>query len=253
MTRRAHLIGAFAIVGCWSSIGLAQDPKQACIDAHERGQREERASRLLDARRTFLFCAQEQCPPVVRADCVRLAERVVAEIPSIVVTTRSTAPSSTPQRVIVDGIERPEALLGNEVELDPGVHSVSVVQVGRTTEESVLVRVGERKREVVVVPALGIQPRAPEGRPPASSSGRTTWILGLYGGAALATASFAFFGLRGMSLEEERSRTCGSRCTDSEVSPIRTSYAVADVSLLVGAAAATFATILLVTSRASAH
>jgi hypothetical protein len=83
--------------------------------------------------------------------------------------------------------------------------------------------------------------------PPASSKKLVLPIVFASIGV-VGVASFAAFGLMGKSQRSSLASSCAPYCTSDDVSPVRTKYAIADVSLLVGLASLGVATWLFVSA-----
>jgi hypothetical protein len=101
-----------------------------------------------------------------------------------------------------------------------------------------------------------IKPTGPEPAPPApppAAAPIPVASIALAGVAVVGLGSFTFFALSGKSTEHDLAGSCGPRCSDDEVSPVKTKYAIADVSLLIGIAAAAVAVVLAVPSITSGH
>ncbi|MBX3225997.1 MAG: carboxypeptidase regulatory-like domain-containing protein [Labilithrix sp.] len=207
------------------------DEVDRCVAASEKGQKDRRAGRLLDARSAFLVCASEKCPAIVRSTCAEWTEQALAAIPSVVV-----AVVDPDRRDVVDArvsIDGKEVALGRAVNLDPGPHSVAVEASGfEAHAQPIVAREGERGRSVVVVLARRPEKQEPPALAPQRESNvpTLTWVAG--GLAVAALGSFAFFGSTGRARAGELRDTCSPACAESERDAVRTRYIVADVSLI---------------------
>ncbi len=81
--------------------------KAACLRASEEGQRLRVAGRLREARRSFLVCAKDQCPAVVRDDCATWTGDVTDAMPSVIFSAHdASGHPTTAVTVEVDGEDR---------------------------------------------------------------------------------------------------------------------------------------------------
>lgn len=246
----AALSGALALAASADARGDEADAKRACAADHERTQRLHLAGKLLDARGAALACAQEGCPAVVRAECVRLLAELDAVLPSIVIEVRDADGGEVSQGVDVelDGAQFGQ-LDPRAITLDPGEHVLRVVtSAGLRASQTLAVREGQLRRAVrVELPRPAPEaPRAeappPSGPPAAPAQGRaaeapraTPWPVFALGGVGLAAlGSFAFFGLRGYREEVSLESSCAPRCAPGSDDAMRRDYLVADIALAAG-------------------
>jgi hypothetical protein len=133
-----------------TSAAHAQDVKDNCADASERGQKLVDARRLLEARNAFISCAQESCPAAVRSDCQAQLDAVKKNIPTIVVRAKDKSGSDVAQGAIsLDGT-KVGVLDGQDIQLDPGTHDVQIdLPDGRSFHRQVILAAGERSRQIV--------------------------------------------------------------------------------------------------------
>jgi hypothetical protein len=236
MASRARVLVVLATVFATRPV-RADDVKRACIDANEKAQIEQRAGRLRAAHVELVFCARDACPPIVRSDCARLLAEVTDAQPTVVIDARSSRGDETKVRMYVDGAQVADALTGLEVELDPGPHALrfELNGSGQTKELDVVLKPGEKRRRLAVdfyTPPLTETTPPPSAAPPRTASHRTSvgpWILG--GVAVAAAAGFGIFAGIGYAKEKDLASNCAHHCLNSEVTPVRTDYAVADVLL----------------------
>src|SRR5688500_5331767 len=84
---------------------LALDKKE-CARTGEEGQRDRADGRLLRARARFVACAQEECPDVVRHDCLKWLEEIEVQIPTLVVVVQDEHGEDVPNtRATVDDVQ----------------------------------------------------------------------------------------------------------------------------------------------------
>ena len=157
---------------------------------------------------------------------------VQAATPSLVVSfTDAGGRERSDASVTIDGEPRAPTLDGRALPVDPGTHRVELrVASGERFLATVLVREGERDRRVDVrapVPEIAVRRSRPV--PP------LTWALGGVGVAGVATwgtlglvALYAHPGL------ESTLSSCKPGCPSSDVSTVRTRFAVADVAAGLG-------------------
>src|SRR5262245_54532309 len=62
--------------------------KQACVDAHTKGQALSHDGKLATAREEFIACGRETCPGAIRQDCVTWLTEATESQPSVVVEAR---------------------------------------------------------------------------------------------------------------------------------------------------------------------
>lgn len=193
MTRRylRCVLWMFALSAVLDSRRVAADEitKEACVEAHGRGQDAREQGRLSAARTLFLTCAQTQCPALVQDDCARYADELNRLQPWLSFVARDAQGNDLPDTsVYVD-----EQLLltrlddGRAHAVDPGRHVVRFAHAGREETVAIVVGSGEKGRTVVatfaapaphgVAPApLAQQPR--RAARPALARGARALIIG---------------------------------------------------------------------------
>jgi hypothetical protein len=233
--RSAALLVA-ASLPAWPKTAGAQTIA-ACIAAADEGQDQLRHGKLRDARRSFVVCSQERCPVVVRKDCDHWLEQVNLDMPTVVFGAKDASGQDLATFAVrVDTDAEETATPGIPRELDPGPHTFAFERPGAPPiTQSVVLRTGERNRQVLVTfPAVDVL-RPPPVEPPAPPAHSVSpWVYGFAGLAALATGSFVYFAVSGLHEKSDLRSTCAPACTDSQVSKLRTDYIVADVSLGIG-------------------
>ena len=224
-------LAAFVVAITIPSFASA-DEVDRCVAASERGQKERRAGNLSEARTTFMQCAADKCPAVVKSACAEWLAQVNAALPSIIVV--ATDPE---KKDIVDAkisIDGKPAALGRAVPLDPGAHSITVDAEGfQSMSQSIVARETEHNRAInfTLVRKAAVDTTEPK-PPPTESSGirPITWIGG--GLTVVALGSFAIFGLRGRGLAADLRETCKPTCSATERDEAKASYIAADISLI---------------------
>lgn len=146
-----HFAIAIALILSFStSTALAGDiTKEACVDAHSRGQDAKEQGKLSLARKLFFTCAQASCPAAVQTDCAKFADDLTNLQPTIVFVARDGDGNDLPNTsVYVDGILMVTALDGRPQDIDPGSHSVRFSHGGRDEIVTVVIGTGEKGRTV---------------------------------------------------------------------------------------------------------
>lgn len=210
------------------------DSTSSCMQSATRAQLLRRQGKLLAARTALAACAADACPAVVRDDCRTWTAEVQAAQPTIVVSVRDAEGADVAEATVllddapflsrVDGLARP---------LDPGPHRLEVRVAGEApVRVGLVVVIGEKQRIVpVIVPRAQVVAPAPR-----TSRAVSPWIY-VTGGAAFAgIAGFAFFGLKALAGHADLRDGCATTrsCSDDQITSNRTTFWVADASLLVG-------------------
>ncbi|HET7544320.1 MAG TPA: hypothetical protein VFK05_30830 [Polyangiaceae bacterium] len=219
----------------------ASGPAHVCIEAHALGQIERDEGRLLSAREQFSSCTSEQCPPMIRRECVDLGESVVAMTPSVVLVAQDSEGRVIPgARATIDGTRVLAVLDGRPLELDPGIHEFELgLLEGRSQTVRVTLSSGEKYRRIVASFAAPAPPEprpAPRPAPPQSpepdSHGRHPLAYVFGGVGVVALGAWGIYALDGRSRQDELER-CAPHCQQSQVDAMRKSYLIADVLLAV--------------------
>jgi len=219
--------------------------KKACVEAHAGGQALVREGKLQAAREQFIACGRETCPGALRKDCTQWLGEANENQPSVVIGAKDEqGHDTTAVRVLVDGKEVATMLDGRPLEIDPGTHALHYeLKSGKTLEEQVLIRQGEKNRKLTAV-----FPRAPV--PPKPFE--LPMLVYVFGGIGLGAASnFAIWGILGKNKQSELEDECAPRCSQKEADAMRRDYLLADLSLGIAVAAIGAAVVLGVTSRSS--
>jgi hypothetical protein len=218
---------------------VGETTEEACARAARDAQTFRGAGQYARARSTFAACGAASCPDAVRAFCVTALQKVDEEAPTIVIVARDGAGREIADvRVWVDGVYTADRIDGRPLSLDPGAHRLRFERAGiPPVERDVVVRVGEKARPVAVI--VGASPSAATKATPAPDPARPvpalSWALG--GAGVIGLGSFSYFALRGWG---ERSDLADAPChvtATCDVSGVRTSWYIADVSLVVAALA----------------
>jgi hypothetical protein len=258
----AVVLGAWLSVLAWSPGVRADDEQAECIAAADQAQVLRSAHKLRDARVQLLKCASPTCPAVIGSDCTQWLSEVDAVLPSVVIRAYYPAGGDAVDvRVLVDGEELAHRLEGLALSVNPGIHLFRYELAGmRPVEERMVIREGEKLRALTVKfePALVTTDTRP-GRSettldtaPSRAKRATLPYYVLAGVGVVALGSYAYFGLRGLSERSDLAAGCGAThtCSDAQVDPIRTKFAVADISLAVGLVSLGVATWLFLSNPA---
>jgi hypothetical protein len=144
-----HLLIAFAILAP-SSLAIADSlSKEACVDAHSRGQDVREQGKITLARKLFLTCAQSGCPAAVQGDCARFADDLTNLQPTVNFVARDGNGNDLPNTsVYVDGVLVATTIDGKPVDVDPGNHTVKFSNGGKDEVVTVVIGSGEKGRVV---------------------------------------------------------------------------------------------------------
>jgi hypothetical protein len=235
----------------------ADDTKQACVDASEKGQALRDEHKLRAAREAFLACARDACPGPIKKDCGEWLAGVDKAMPSVIIVARERGQDVVQVAVDVDGKRVQESLDGAAMPLDPGPHTLRFTSAGRAPiEQTVVAREGDKARQLVVefrgaasndaTPFAPLAPPPDVARPSSFQIPVAAWIFG--GVTVAAAGSFTAFGLMGKSDLSHLRDTCGvtHSCAQADVDSAHTKLLVADISLYTGIAALAAATMILV-------
>jgi hypothetical protein len=222
--------------------------KAQCLTAHEEAQTARIARHFGEARTKLRACAREECPGLVRADCVNWLGDLAKISPSVIVDADVDGQQAPSTRVYLDGTLLVDHLDGQAVELDPGVHRFRFEVPGFSPQEQDVV-VSEGVQGRVVAASFHHDVREPAPAPRAVPAARPIPSTVLISAAVALTgvASTAVFGALAISKKSSLSESCAPFCTDSQVGVVRGYALAADVSAGVAAAAAALAGYLFFT------
>lgn len=249
----ALVLGAALAVGGLYARSAAADNVSTCVAASEKAQQLRVDHKLLEARTQFAACARAACPAVVRQDCIKQLEAVDSVIPTVILRARDASGNDlTEVSVSIDGKQVVKGLNGTPVDVDPGLHHFVFETAGHAPiDKQVLVAEGERDRELAVsFPSNAPKPTskpATTAQPAASKPPIAAYVIGGVGVASLIAAP-VFWAL-GLHQKSQDQKSCAPRCSDSEVSSIRSKLIVGDVLGGVGVAGLAIAGVLLLTHK----
>ena len=244
---------AFALVLTVSATGEPQSKrkpetaaqkaeKQACVDAHTRGQSLAREGKVAAAREQFITCGREACPGALRTDCVQWLADANESQPSVVVEARDErGKQTTDVKVYIDGQLSAQALDGRSIEVDPGTHSFRYVsRKGSVIDEQVVVLEGQKNRKLMAVFPREAPPPKPFRIP------MTSYVLGAVGAGAL--GNFVFWAASGRGTESDL-EACAPRCSQDDADTMHRQYLLADISLALALAAFGGAVVVALTQQ----
>ncbi len=239
----AFLLALTGAAAAQTSGGAEQE---LCVAGHEKAQELRLTGKLIESKRALLTCTEEQCPSMVRADCVRWLEEVESAIPTVVIVAVADAGDEVDVSVTIDGTLVTRTLNGQPIELDPGVHEMkferasSALQVSKVNlgqgEKNRIVRLDFRTK----APADSAAMRSPEpsASAPKSIMRPTPTLTYVLGGLALAaTASTVYFGVGALHARSD-AKSCEPLCRSEIVDEVRHKALYADISAIVALAAA---------------
>jgi hypothetical protein len=206
------LIGVGAMLQAHVTLGA--DQKDACLAAADAGQSLRDDGQYSIARDQFLTCAREVCPKIVHDQCTTWLHQLEEAIPTVVFSAKDDRGNDiSAVRVISDGKLITSTLDGKPLPLDPGGHDIRFERDpnGAVTVH-VILKAGEKNREVLATfPAVQGEP-PPEGTPPPETSthppaeegtsflnARNVTALSLVGAGAIAIGVGVPFGLNSQS------------------------------------------------------
>jgi hypothetical protein len=267
-TRRSGgAAGAAAVLALLAAASSARaDEKQVCALASEDAQQLRTEGRPKEARERLLVCVRDACPQIVRKDCTLWLAEVTAALPSVVVGARDAQGQDIVNvRVTLDGKPFTDKVDGKAIAVNPGVHTFHYEMDGAPpVEERVVIREGEKNRELVVtfktpVPTVA-PPQVPakvpgsaEPLPPPAASHGPPVLTYVFGGlAVVAAGGYAYFGIKGKNDVDGLRSSCAPSCSEAQKDNASTELLVANVSFGVGVAALATAVILWIAQPGAA-
>jgi hypothetical protein len=221
----------------------AEDAKEVCLQAYADAQSMRLDGALIEAREKLQQCARASCPKVLLRDCTEWLAEVEQNLSSVVFAVTDAqgrdiadAQVHTGERVLADG------LTGKPVLLNPGIYVLTFEATGYVPARRRLVIRQSEKSRIVRVPLSPLPPPASvqtldQYLTPAKPGFRLPVpAIALGASAVLGVASFAYFGLSGVSKREQAER-CEEGCR-SLIDAGKRDYLIADISLGVALAAA---------------
>jgi hypothetical protein len=250
MTTTSLARGGAALAFVLASPPASAADKQKCMDAAPRGQDLRDQGKLVEAIREFTVCADSGCPDPVPTYCAAWLDEVKKRIPSVLV--RVTDPSG---RDVLDAAvtidDRPVAVDGRAIDLDPGPHRARASRPGwREAVETVVLLEGERDHRVTLrLETERVERRTAIGTSaaePARPIPLASWITWGIGAAGL--VGFTAFGIKANVDYGDYRSSCGNLCARSATTDVERTMVIADVSLAVGVVGALVGTVFYFTS-----
>jgi hypothetical protein len=248
----------------WISPGLSQaqvDRRQQCVQAYESGQRLKKSGELVEAASRFAFCANEICPSLMREDCATRLSEVKEATPAISLSVEFVG-EPAPVRASVDGHARAWASDSPNLIVNPGRHELRVEADGFPSQTlSLLLGEGERIVRVTVRFDRKSSPESnaelkPEAeakhiaKPPQAPRSTPTAAIIVTSSSLIGAGGFVYFGVMARHQESELEGRCAPSCTKDEVSDVKRTYLLANLSLGLGVASLlTGAALFLVHAR----
>lgn len=205
-----------------------------CVKLHASGQDDREKGKLNVARSSFLSCAAEECPNVVREECARLLGLVDSSLPTLVFEAHDEKGNVTKDvQVTVDGTVLTEKLRATALGVDPGEHHFTFKgPKGKIVTLDLTVLEGQKNRliriefaEEVKKPAASVAPQPVESR----SVSPVAYVLG--GVAVVSLGAFGYFALTGRQKQSDLEDQCAPRCAGSDYDDMKRKYLFADIAL----------------------
>ena len=222
------------------SAGAAGSTVEQCVAASDEGQRLQQQGALSAARAQFEICSNASCPGVVQAACTGWLEEVLNATPTLIVVVRLDSADQPQARVLLDGQSWLTELSGRPQPVDPGEHRLTVEVGALSSEQRLVVNLGEKNRRVLFQLTTPIPEPAPS-PPPALSRPAPVLPVVLSGISLVGLSLFVGLGLSGRdALDRLTASPCATThtCDPAAVDSIQRSFAAADVGLAVGLVAA---------------
>jgi hypothetical protein len=200
-----HLL-ALVLVTTVGAPAFADDlSKEACIDAHSRGQDAREQGKISLARKLFLSCAQSTCPALVQGDCARFADDLTRMQPTLSFVSRDGNGADLPDTTIyIDGVLTVTRLDdGKAHDVDPGPHTIKFIHDGKDQVQTIVVGAGEKGRSVsatfgdAMVPAAlgGAAKRKADSGPRVTHPAGSKIVMGLGAAMVLGGGAVGIYGL----------------------------------------------------------
>jgi hypothetical protein len=239
----------------------AADPKAQCAAAFEAGQRFEQKGQYLEASEQLKSCANPSCGAILFRECGKLYRDLEEATPTVVFSARDMQSRSdrVDVRVALDGQPLLEQIDGRPVPMNPGSHRLVFTLEGREpVEQSIVVRAGDKFRQVPVVfearpePAATRPTPAPAALKPAVKSHSipvASYVLA--GVSVVALGTFAGARIVGAKDYNDLDRRCAPNCLQSDIDHVKREYLVSNVALAVSGAALAGAVVIYVAAGPS--
>jgi hypothetical protein len=247
-----------AIVFCFPKSGLAaDDPKQQCVSASEKGQQLKNAGKLEAARAELQICSRAECPKLIQQDCTEWMKDILNILPSVVPGAKDRKGRDLVDvKVSIDGKVATETLDGKAVNVDPGVHVFRFEGKGMApVEEQVVIRQGEKNRILTIT--LGAadekdKPPPPPPPPPPSTKSSPPIAAFIVGGVGLVALGVGGYIVLDANTDASDLReTCAPQCKEEDVKSIEDRRLIGGITAGVGGALLVVGVILFFTHSSS--
>ncbi len=230
-----------------ASLGFARNAAaaenaDACADAYELTQAQQKAGQLFEARKDARLCAA-RCPARLAKDCATWETKITAQIPSFVLHARGADGAPLAVDVQVDGAPPTYTQTGS-IEAEPGPHRLLVRYGTTSVEEHVNLVAGLRNQLVELtiadsapaVPPTAPPPDAPA--PPRPEAERHTplwrWLAGGFGVAVVAAGGGV--SISGEILADQLRSSCKPNCTQAQANDVVERWIIGDTMMGIGGA-----------------
>ncbi len=232
--RRLALGAALPAVLAGAGIARADD-KQACVAAYRQAQISRNAGELVVARTQLRLCAREECPAIIKQDCVPWLDEVERAIPSIVAHAKDASGNDLDEVTIQVDDEAATRRAGQTIELNPGTHVLRFEAQGLTpVVRRLTLRGGEKQQSMLIRFGAASPPSSQAPAETPTDGGATSPVAWVFTGiGVLGGAGFATLGLMGNAKKSDL-EACKPNCSSQDVGAVKLDYVLADVSLLAG-------------------
>lgn len=253
VARAARAVIALAIAGLVGATALPAsaaegDTKVACASAHEDAQLLMQKGALLQARTALRSCGRDECPALLRGDCMSMLSENEHNVPSIVIRAVADEGDLIDVTVRLDGKEAATRLTGAPLDLDPGAHQLELTAPGRAPiAQTILVRAGEKNRPVTVSWATKKESTGTTEKPAVPMVRPVPALTYVFAGlGVVGAAGFVYFGSSGNDKKSSLDG-CAPVCAQSDVDEVKRDYLFANVALGVGGAGLIAAAVVFLT------
>jgi hypothetical protein len=229
-----------------AAAGSSSPPSRAdCLSAHHSAQELRQKDMFIEAQQKLAICSSASCPGAVISDCGNWITDLEQRTPSMVIEVKVDGRPADNVRLFLD--HEPLGDWTHAIKVNPGRHVIRAEAPRfEPYEEAIVFPEGQRMRLVPIEfkspvaptpalsPALSAEPAARDvgtvSRPVPSA------VYPLLGVGAAGLVGFGIFAVIGRSKQTNLENTCQHRCTDSDISSMKTAYLVGDISGTVGVA-----------------
>lgn len=219
--------------------------KASCIAAHDKAQASRAGRRLIDARASYVTCAHDACPDMIRGECSKGLREVDEAIPTFVLSASVDGKDVTDANVILDGERLTNALDGRAFPVDPGPHVARFERKGNgPVEVKVVAREGEKNR---LVTGTFILPHTASNKPIKGEGSQFPYVpvaFAVTGALALGAAAYMHIDMTDRA--NELGNSCAPRCAQSDRDALSDRLVLRNVSLVVGIGALAVAAVTYV-------